>query len=247
MILNNDDISDNFIVGVIAATPFDTNLGVKLLEKKTIKAMGLPLSDTPQQQTYLQIHKDKLVDKLEKAIRFLVFEKNVNCIFIYCNSLSASLDLGTLQKKFSTPIITPLSFYQKIAKNFNFFALLAANDQSVSNIERILLNHNPCSVMIGLGNLLLVNAVEEGMKAKTIIEHFRLVDQVSIFKQQGCECLLLGCTHFTCFFDELVAAIALEKISINIFDSSMDMVSEVLALKNARSDLKNSKHIKSFA
>lgn len=247
MILNNKNISDNFIAGVIAATPFDTTLGVKLLKSKTIEAVGLPLSDTPQQQTHLQIHKDKLFDNLEKAMRFLIMEKNVNCIFIYCNSLSAFLDLDTLQKKFNTPIITPLSFYQKIAKQFNCFGLLVANGQSVSNIERILLNHNPYSVIIGLGNLLLVNAVEEGMEAKTIIQRFCLVDQVSIFKQQGCECLLVGCTHFTCFFDELVAAIELEKVSINIFDSSMDMVSEVLALKNAHSSLKNSKRIKSFA
>ena len=233
MLSKNRNHQNHFIVGVIAATSTDVMLGIKLLKQAGIKTVGFPISKTPQEQTCLQINKSTLLEIVENAISHLIIQEKIACAFIYCNSLSALLDIARLEQKFNIPIITPMNFYKMIARQFDRFALIAANGQSVANIERILITYNPACVVVGLGNILMVNAIEKEMTPKAIIEAYGLVEQSLIFEAQGCQRLLLGCTHFTYFQSALLAAIKSANSQLEILEPSQSMLAAVLALKHS--------------
>lgn len=231
--LKNDNSCNVFVVGVIAATPVDVKLGIHLLEQAGITVVGFPISKTPQEQTHLQINKNELLQTVANAIHFLILQKKVSCIFIYCNSLSGLLDIEFLQQKFNLPIITPMCFYKKIARRSDRFGLIAANGQSVANIERVLITHNPACIVIGLGNLFIVNAIEKGVSPKDIIDTYGLVQQSLIFEKQGCQQLLLGCTHFIYFYPELLHALKSVNSHLDILEPSQSMLTDVLKLKHS--------------
>lgn len=222
--------SSAFTVGVIAATNFDTNLGINLLETAGIPTIACCVSKTPQEQTLLQIERHKLQTLVTKAIdHFKV--RNVSCVFIYCNSLSGLLNLSSLSKQFDLPIITPLSTYQEIAKHSNQLGLIAANGQGVANIERILLEQNKNCLVIGLGNLALVNAIEQGIDPHCIIDTYELIQQCRIFEAQGCQKILLACTHFSYFYRQLISSLKNVGCKLDVIEPSQNMLDAVLKLK----------------
>jgi glutamate racemase len=206
-------------VGVIAATPVDTQFGVGFLEKKGIIAKGISLSHSPQQQTELQaLNSRKLTYKVIDAIAKLK-EKGANSIMIYCNSLSGAINLGQIRSYVNVPVVTPLDVYSNIANSKNNFGLIAANCQSTANIERVILSRNKNAKVFGVANLALVEEVENNEDPNSILEKHSLSKISSHLKDSGAEILLLGCTHFTYFSEEYKKC-----SSLPIFEPSEEMV-----------------------
>jgi len=53
--------------------------------------------------------------------------------------------------------------------------------------------------------LKLVDAVEEGTLPEEIILRYQLEALLGFYKNAGCEAVILGCTHFSYFYDALSA------------------------------------------
>lgn len=222
---------DSFIVDVIAATEFDTRLGVYYLQKSGINdIISCSISNSPEEQTKLQKNPQMLMNLVYERITKSI-ANNAKCVLIYCNSLSGALDLIQLRKIFAIPIVTPIDVYIDYATQFKKFGLIAANCQSVFNIEKIIVQNNPSASVVGLGSLSLVNAVEEKWPSLKIINDFQLINQFSIFRSHGCEVVIIGCTHFHYFLDDLYDALQDNKFSLKIIEPSQKMLNKIMDIK----------------
>lgn len=59
--------------------------------------------------------------------------------------------------------------------------------------------------MIGIGNLQIVEDIEDGLAAEMIVRQHALDDLVAALVKSGVQILILGCTHFDYFYQELLA------------------------------------------
>jgi len=176
---------------------------VDYFSKKGLFVIGYPISKNPQEQTKLQaLNRKQLTQLVQTAVNNLK-QRGVKAIIIYCNSLSGAVDLEYLRENNTISIITPLDVYTRIASSYNVLGLIAANCQSTANIEKLILTKNPGAIVIGQGNLRIVNDVEQGLDPCKIIENHGLIAHCNNLINSGSEIILLGCTHFTYFYKEL--------------------------------------------
>jgi len=122
---------------------------------------------------------------------------------VYCNSMSAAVDMDKLAAEENVNIITPFTAYRKIAAEYDLVGLMAANNQSAAGIEKVLQNENPQCNVFGLGALPLVVEIEKGTLPEKIVEKFSLKSIIEFFNENRVEAIILGCTHFPYFHGEL--------------------------------------------
>lgn len=183
-------------VGVIAGTPVDTQMGVDFLTGKGVNTLGYPVSSCPEEQSKCQIlSPTELASKIRDIIKKAKGE-GINIIVIYCNSLSAAVDMDKLSIEEDIKIITPLKVYKKIAYKYKNLGVLAANNQSTSGIERVIQSVNSNCNVIGIGILPLVIAIEKSMSSEEIVESFGLKNVIEFYNSMKVDSIILGCTHF---------------------------------------------------
>lgn len=194
---------NNMKVAVIAGTPVDTEMGIEFLTSKGINTLGYPVSSCPEEQSQIQISSPfELTNKIRNIINEIKIE-NINTIMIYCNSLSAAVDMEKLAREEDIRIITPLNIYKDIACNYNNIGVMAANNQSLAGIEKVMQSVNPCCNIIGIGILPLVVDIETGISAEKIVEKFALKKVMEFYNTIKVDAVILGCTHFPYLYKEL--------------------------------------------
>lgn len=187
-------------VAVVAGTSFDTQLGVALVEQAGWQTLAFPLSATPKEQSAMQcLQPVALTDYLITKLR--PYRDEICCIFMYCNSLSAAVDLALVEHCLGCKVITPLAQYEKYAIQYENLLILAANGQSATKIEQTLMAANPQINMVSVSFLPLVEAIERLMDPMAIDEQLQLRSLLNTFaamrfKGQPFDGLLVGCTHF---------------------------------------------------
>jgi len=216
--MNSQKHIKQLVIGVIGGTPFDTQLGVNQILKLGLHTVfGYPISQTPNSQTLLQANQKSLELHITKAIDELLL-KNVSCILIYCNSISSAIDINKIKSRYKDIIIiTTNDIYEKIKISNNNVGLITANTQCAGNIEKIILKNNVRCQVIGIGMLPIVKAIESGKEGKSIIETYDLIRLCKFFSNNSCSEIILGCTHFECFSDELDKCIKQSNINTTLF------------------------------
>ncbi|WP_097025477.1 aspartate/glutamate racemase family protein [Clostridium peptidivorans] len=190
-------------VGVVAGTPVDTQMGVNFLISKGINALGYPVSSCSQEQSKLQILSPlELTNNIREIIKKIKHE-SIDTIIIYCNSLSAAVDMDKLSKEEDVKIITPLTVYKKIASKYKNIGVLTANNQSSAGIEKVVQSINSDCNVIGIGVLPVVMDIEKGISAEKIIEKFALRNVMEFYNSIKVDVVILGCTHFPYLYNEL--------------------------------------------
>lgn len=213
---------DGLKVGVIAGTPVDTQMGVDFLNSKSIKALGYAVSSCPEEQSKLQILSAmELEEKIRGIIRDIK-KKNITKIIIYCNSLSTAVDMDKLSCEEQIKIITPLHVYKEVAARYENIGVLTANNQSAAGIERAIQSINPGCNVIGVGILPLVVEIEKGAPASDIVTKFSLGNIMNFYDSLSVDAVFLGCTHFSCLYDELKRC-----TSLPVFDPAELMYSMI--------------------
>jgi len=208
-------------IGVIAGTPVDTQMGVDFIRKKGLEAVGIPAASSPDEQNMLQFLKpDALTQKVISIIGD--FQKqNIRKVMIYCNSLSAAIDLELVKQKYpDTNIVTPLQVYHSLASRYKRLVILAANGQSLKTIEKIFYENNPTIQIIGVTTLPVIRAIENLEIPEIIIDKFNLADLVP--KNFNAEGLVLGCTHLPYLKEKLE-----QKLNVPIIDPAEKMLAEL--------------------
>jgi len=212
-------------VAVIAGTPVDTKMGVDFLVSKGLSASGYPVSATPEEQSALQIQSpQKLTDQVRGMLR-AIKGKGIETVMVYCNSMSAAVDMDKLAVEEKMNIVTPFTAYRKIASEYSIVGLMAANNQSAAGIERVLQGENPLCDVLGLGALPLVVEIEKGTPPAEIVEKFSLKKILEFFTDNRVGVIILGCTHFPYLHREL------EKFtSVEIIDPAELMYESILSM-----------------
>jgi len=191
------------MIAVLAGTPIDTSMGVKFVEENGFEAQGYFVSRTPEEQSLLQVvYPDKLNLKVHEIISSMK-SIGIKTVFVYCNSLSAAVDMDKISSELEIQIITPLQIYLELGKEYRCLGVIAANNQSTYGIERSIQERNKETHVIGTGMLKLVSAVESGILPKELIEFYHLGELLNFYANAGCEAVILGCTHFSYFYEEL--------------------------------------------
>ena len=183
-------------VGVIAGTFVDTQMGVEYLQKKGIQALGFPVSTSPEEQSQLQILSPVVLTELVRTIIKGIKEEGIGIVWVYCNSLSAAVNMDQLAEEEQVSLITPLTVYKRIAANYQKIGILAANNQSAAGIERVIQSVNPDCFVLGLGILPLVLQIEKGKSSQEIMQELGLDSIIDFFNTNLVDVLILGCTHF---------------------------------------------------
>ncbi|MFV8783395.1 aspartate/glutamate racemase family protein [Microbulbifer sp. SA54] len=192
-------------IGVVAGTPTDTRFGLDFLAAREVAGIGVSISSSPQAQTQLQaLGRVELTGRLIEAIQSLV-EGGAEAAMIYCNSLSGAVDMPAVRAAVAVPVISPLDVYAELTRRYRNFGLLAANCQSCANIEREILSGNPSAKVIGIGNLQIVEDIEDGLSPAVIVQQHALDDLAAALVKSGVQILILGCTHFDYFYQELLS------------------------------------------
>ncbi|NLY45125.1 MAG: Asp/Glu racemase [Tissierella sp.] len=216
-------------IGVIAGTPMDTQMGVDFLEGKGINAIGYSVSNNPKEQSRLQLlSKDKLYNIVIQIV-FKAKSQGINKIFVYCNSLSAAIDMNKVSKETDTLVITPFIAYRDIAKDFSKLLIFAANGQSCAKIEEILEESNEDIRIWSISALPLVEEIETHSSPMEIYDKLAMDHILNWAKINKIEGILLGCTHFP-----YLADILLNKTRIPIIDPAEKMLEKLIL-----GDLKN--------
>ena len=120
-------------------------------------------------------------------------------------------------------IYTPLQVYRRLGSAYGRVGVMAANNLSAHGIEEALMAANPDIYMIGTGNMAIVRAIEDEMPPEEIVDKCGIADLLKYFEACGAEALVLGCTHFPYFKEEL------EKLtSLPIIDPADEMFEALL-------------------
>ena len=207
-------------VAVLAGTPVDTRMGVEFLAARGLTGLPLPLAEDPRAQTAFQYAPPEERRRIARGV--LERARAVGCAraFVYCNSLSGAVDFSALAAETGMRIVTPLDVYRRLAPRYSALAVIAANAQGLSGIERVLLVENPLLELLGAGMLPVVESIEAGVPPAEIVERHHLADLAGWFAACGMEALVLGCTHFPYF----KAALA-ERAALPLIDPAEEMLS----------------------
>lgn len=190
--------------GVIAGTPVDTGFGLDFLKTINIQGLGEYISKTPEEQNNLQVNnKEKLeILCLKKCLKLQ--GSGARFILIFCNSLSSAINVDKIKSELKIPLFTPFDFYQNIANKFDSFGVVAANATGLLGIEGFINKNNQSAKIINYANLEIVKQIEKGKAPKSIINDYGLADFMHICSTSKVEVLLLGCTHYSYLFKELL-------------------------------------------
>ena len=199
-------------VAVIAGTPIDTKMGVDFLTAKGVEAFGYPVAQSAQEQVMLQVGSQEELEETVGSFLKEIKGQGLNIVMIYCNSLSATIDVEKLAEKFHLHIITPMDAYGKIAKKYKMLGVMAGSNHGLSGIEKTMMNASNDVFVIGLASLLLAQGIEAGIHPEELMETNGLNELVAFFEKNHVEAIVLGCTHFPYLMQELSACAAVPVI-----------------------------------
>lgn len=206
-------------IGVIAGTPVDTQMGIDYAVSQGVEAIGFACSKDPREQTEMQVlYKEELLQVAIKGCENMI-KQGAEGIFMYCNSLSAAIDIDRLKAALPVCVVTPLDVYKLCAKQYSRLSVFAANCQSLAGIEKVILAENPQCCVFGAGILPVVFAIEDNIPSAEIYEKYHLKQLCDSFVGIGCDALVLGCTHFPYIEKEIR-----ENIDIEVINPSRQML-----------------------
>lgn len=209
----------NHPIAVMAGTPVDTQMGVDILEALHLPCIAFPISANPREQTIFQVSSPEA--KYAHVLSVLQLAKEMGCekVFVYCNSLSSSVDFHALAAETGQKIVSPLDVYVNLAPKYRTLGVIAANSQGLGGIERVLMNSNPQLTTLSVGLLPVVIAIEASMDPDELVEKHQLAELTDWFADCGMEAVLLGCTHFP-YFKEALA----KRVTLPLIDPAEEMV-----------------------
>ena len=210
-------------IAVLAGTPVDTQMGVECLEKAGLTGLAFPMASDPRQQTAFQISSPAEKTAAVRGVLAQAQARSCRKVFVYCNSLSSSVDFSPLAADTGMTIVTPLGVYRELAPRYRRLGLIAANAQGLAGIERTLFAANPELDLLGACMLPAVLSIEAGQPPEELVEHHRLPELAEWFRLCGMEALVLGCTHFPYFKDALA-----KRTSLPLIDPAEEMVRRMM-------------------
>lgn len=214
-------------IAVVAGTRVDTKMGVNLLKNVGIGTISIAMADNCTDQTDMQYYSS---EELEQRVKLEIEgakAKGAEKVFIYCNSLSAAIDYEKISKETKIEIITPLETYKNLPKESKNIVVIAANGLSAYKIDKIIKDSDKSKNIISVGNMSIVELIEEGLNPSEIVERLNLGGMLKYIEGISDEkfkvdSILLGCTHFPYIKSELK-----NLTDLKIIDPAEDMIEKI--------------------
>ena len=213
-------------MAVLAGTPVDTQMGMDVLQDNGLAGMAFPVSQNPREQTAFQVSSTDKKYQTMLTILHRAQEQGCRKAFIYCNSLSSSVDFHHISKEIAMPIVTPLDVYQQLAPRYHRLGLIAANAQGLSGIEKTRYEANPTLDILSASLLPVVLSIEAKMEPAALVAHHHLDQLAHWMENCQMEALILGCTHFPYFKKELA-----QHTTLPLIDPTEEMIRLLMARK----------------
>ena len=210
-------------IAELAGTPVDTQMGVEYLAKAGLTGLAFPMASDPRRQTAFQISSQAEKTAAVRAVLETAKGRGCEKVFVYCNSLSGSVDFTPLAVETGMTIVTPLDIYRELAPKYRRLGLIAANAQGLAGIERTLFAANPALDLLGACMLPVVLSIEAGQPPEELVERHRRPELAEWFRLCGMEALVLGCTHFPYFKNALA-----KRTSLPLIDPAEEMVQKIM-------------------
>lgn len=212
-------------VAVFAGTIGDTKLGVDIVKKLNLETLEYPFSKTPEEQTHMQYFSRKELNELFKKNVEDAIDLGAEKIFVYCNSLSLSVDYEDISKELGIKIITPLETYKNLGPVKNL-AIIAANGFSAYALDKLVSENNTLNSIISFSNMPLVRSIET--KSANIIEDLNIIGLLryieGICGDYKIETLLIGCTHFSYITEQIK-----KETYLTVIDPTENMIKELMS------------------
>ena len=199
-------------IAVLAGTPVDTQMGADLLAAAGLSPLSFPISDNPRQQNLFQISSAEEKYAAVLAVLKGAMQQGCRKAFVYCNSLSSSVDFTALAEETGMHIVTPLHVYRSLPQRYHRLGIIAANAPGLSGIEQTLYREDPSLELLSVSLLPLVLAIETAPPPETLVQQYHLAELAAWFLSCGMEAMVLGCTHFPYCKDALAAQTTLPLI-----------------------------------
>ncbi len=211
-------------VAVLAGTPVDTQMGAEVLRAHGVTPMLFPLSKTPPEQAYFQVQPQEEKQARVRGILKEAMERGCGSAFVYCNSLSGSVDFPPLSEELGLRIVTPMDAYGSIAEKHRKLAVIAYSAQAMVGQDRAMMRANPDIILMTAGVSRVAIDIEAGYPPEEILRRNHLDLLLRYFEACGCEALVLGCTHFP-----YVSGALRKSTTLPLIDPAEDMVRLLLA------------------
>ena len=212
--------------GIIAGTPFDTKLGEVFFREKGLDVISAKISENADQQNNLQYSSPAELEIITINTIKELKAAGAEIIIIYCNSLSAVLEIEKISALAEIPIITPLDVYHRLdLSRLDKLAVLAANSQSAAKIENIIAANNAHLEFVTAGIMPIVNSIEAQKDPGEILAELGLKELLLSFKSMGADTILLGCTHLPYLKKEIMD---IYEFVIDPADKMIEMAEEIL-------------------
>ncbi len=195
-------MKEDLMIGVLASDG-DAQMGADMLTARGIKTKKYSVVVTAREQTQFQMQPLEVRTERIRGLLKEAIADGMDSVMVYCNSLSSTIDFPSLSKELGVKIVTPLMAYGDYAKKHNTLAVMAGNSQGLAGIERAIIEANMDATVIGAGTVLFPIEVEAKTPPKEIIEKFGLEDLLKFFAACEAEVIIMGCTHFPYFMNEL--------------------------------------------
>ncbi|WP_326695961.1 aspartate/glutamate racemase family protein [Streptomyces sp. NBC_01754] len=198
-------------IAVVAGTPFDTEVGANLLRNAGHAAVPYPMAGSPDEQDALQYERP---GTLRAAFLDLVRDLDARghrVVMLFCNSLSAVVDLDAASAEASLTLVSPAAVYREVAAAHRRALVLTGNGSAVAGYERVtgLLGHRALSV----SDPALVRAVEAG-DAAAAFHGSSLPETLRLAGRARLDAVVLACTHFTAVLPQVLAACRLPVVDV---------------------------------
>lgn len=183
-------------IAVMAGSPTDAGMGAEFYKRQGLRTQAFPLGKSGKEQNRFMLLPPE--QRLEKVCALVgeIKAAGYSGILVYCNALSAAVDMAEPAKQYGLPIITPLQAYGQIAAAYRKLAVFAANGQSLAAIERSIYAAKGDIDLVLAADMSVVQAIEQSLPPREIISRFGLDKLAAYFNQNQVEAIILGCTHF---------------------------------------------------
>lgn len=178
---------------VLGGTQYDVGIGYEILLKKGFKVGTLFISDDPYIQSNIQTNN---VKDLEKKVVKELIKYSPSSIFVFCNSLSFSIDWNKIALKTACKIYDLRKAYNLLLSTKKSISLLTADSITLHRISTYLKKINPQLEVYGFAMLPLVDMVEKQNNYVIDILHYLF----KLSKDLSVDAFVLGCTHFEKYY-----------------------------------------------
>ena len=227
MTRKNEGVVMSEKIGVIADTATDTAMGKDYFENKGYEVVMRPLKETsPECSRFFEEPPEERAAYVSTLIDEVKAD-GAKIVVVYANSLCAYVDVDKLCTESGIVVVTPFHTYKELGKVFKKPCVWAAAGGALSEIEKRLKEGNFNTEVCGVSLLPVVEQIEAGLPPAQIVAQSGLKELIHFSEKAGCDCIILGCTHFPSLMRELLPLAGIPVI--DPADIMLDMLRDVIA------------------